>query len=68
MNIANTSSIQSMAQEATETAAQTKAEAAKGDRQAIRKLAQEQAAHSAQNPPPATNFVDSTKGQLDIKA
>jgi len=33
-------------QEALETAAQTKAEAAKGDQQAIRKLARQQAANS----------------------
>jgi hypothetical protein len=54
-----------MAQEAMETAAQTKAEAAKGDRQAIRKLAATQAPASAQNPQPPTN---TTKGRFDAKA
>jgi hypothetical protein len=38
-----------MAQEAMETAAQTKAEAAKGDQQAVRKLARQQAEKNAQN-------------------
>src|ERR1019366_5228032 len=44
MNVSSTSSISNSAQEALETAAQTKAEAAKGDQQAIRKLA-----HTASN-------------------
>jgi hypothetical protein len=40
-------------QEATETAAQTKAEAAKGDRQAIRKMARIQEAQGAESAAPA---------------
>ncbi|MGH7969890.1 MAG: hypothetical protein ACREIC_14295 [Limisphaerales bacterium] len=49
MNIGTVASVKSMAQEAMETAAQTKAEAAKGDQQAVRKLAA-QAAAGAQAP------------------
>lgn len=59
-----TSSIQasaaSTAQEALETATQTKAEAAKGDQQAIRKLARQQAAqitHSAPQPTQAPTIT-----------
>ena len=39
MNVGTVASVKSMAQEAMETAAQTKAEAAKGYKQAIQKLA-----------------------------
>lgn len=39
MTIASSTDVESAAQEARETAAQTKAEAAKGDQQAARKLA-----------------------------
>jgi hypothetical protein len=49
MNVSSLDSVKAMAQEATETLAQTKAEAAKGDQQAIRKLAQEQAANNTQS-------------------
>ena len=59
------SAVSNAAQEAKETPAQTKAEAAKGDQQAVRKLAQQQQA-AANQTPPAT--VDSDKGQLDAKA
>jgi len=55
-----------MLQEAKETAAQTQAEAAKGDQQAVRKLASQQAAHAAQTAQPPV--VDSEKGTLDAKA
>jgi hypothetical protein len=68
MNVSNLTSVKNMAQEATETVAQTKAEAAKGDQQAIRKLAQQQSASNTQSAQQPTNVVDSTKGQLDIKA
>jgi hypothetical protein len=53
---------QAAAQEAKETAAQTKAEAAKGDQQAIRKLAAEQAAQ------PQAAKVDSNRGLINTKA
>ena len=57
MNVGTIASVKSMAQEAMETAAQTKAEAAKGDQQAIRKLAAQAAnnAQSAQQPTASTN-------------
>lgn len=63
MTITNTP--QSALQEAKETAAQTKAEAARGDQQAVRKLAAEKAAQQTQ--PPA-NSVDSNRGLLSAKA
>jgi hypothetical protein len=66
MNV-NTSNIRSGAQEAMETAAATKAEAAKGDQQAIRKLASQSSANSPQNAPPA-NIADEINGRLDVKA
>jgi hypothetical protein len=64
MNVGTIASLKSMAQEAMETAAQTKAEAAKGDQQAIRKLAAQAPsnAQSAQPPP------ESPKRGLDAKA
>ena len=49
MNVGTVASVQNMAQEAMETAAQTKAEAVKGDQQAVRKLASTQAANNQQN-------------------
>jgi hypothetical protein len=57
MNVGTIASVKSMAQESMETAAQTKAEAAKGDQQAIRKLAAEAAnnAQGAQQPTEGTN-------------
>lgn len=60
MTITNTT--QSAAQEAKETAAQTQAEAAKGDQQAVRKLAAEKAAQA-----PAT-AVDSNRGLISAHA
>jgi hypothetical protein len=68
MNVSNLTSVKNMAQEATETVAQTKAEAAKGDQQAIRKLSHQQSASNTQSAQQPANVVDSTKGQLDIKA
>jgi len=60
--------VKAVAQEATETTAVTKAEAAKGDQQAIRKLAHQQASSNTQNSALPANTVSSTKGLLDIKA
>ena len=72
MNVSSTSLAKSQAQEASETASQTKAEAAKGDQQAIRKLAKQQAAQQSNSapstPPPSNNIVDSDAGKLDVKA
>jgi hypothetical protein len=73
MTISNTtSSIQSPVQEAQETPAQTQAEAAKGNQQAVRKLAAQKAASQApetQQPAPAsTNIVDSQRGILSAQA
>lgn len=56
--------MKSIVQEAMETASQTKAEAAKGDKQAIRKLAQEQAAANTQGEQPS---AASEEGKLDFK-
>ncbi len=68
MNVNNATAVQSMAQEAMETAAQTKAEAAKGDQQAVRKLASQTAAASSQSAPPPADVVDSARGRLNVKA
>ena len=68
MTVSNVTAAQSMVQEATETSAQTKAEAAKGDRQAVRKLAAQEAANPTQNPPHSKTDVDSNRGLLNIKA
>ena len=65
MNVGSLDSVKAMVQEATETAAQTKAEAAKGDQQAVRKLAQQQAANNAQSVQKPTESVE---GRLDVKA
>ena len=64
MTITNTTQTpaQAAAAEAKETAAQTKAEAAKGDQQAIRKLAAEQAAQ------PQAPKVDSNRGLISATA
>jgi hypothetical protein len=64
MNVGTIASVKSMAQEAMETAAQTKAEAAKGDQQAIRRLAA-QAANNVQSAQPP---VESAKRGLDAEA
>ena len=66
MYVGNTTSGSSASKEAMETAAQTKAEAAKGDQQAVRKLASQQSVNdpqSAQLPAAKT----STQG-LDLLA
>jgi hypothetical protein len=55
-------------QEATETAAQTKTEAAKGDRQAMRKLARVQEAQSAETAAPAPAATGTHSRALDAKA
>jgi hypothetical protein len=68
MNASNISALKNMTQEATETLAQTKAEAAKGDPQAIRKLAMLQAAKGGQSQPQPANTVDSAMGKLNAKA
>ena len=79
MTITNTSSLQSAAKEAQETAAQTRLEASQGDQQAVRKLAATQGAKSASaNPgtaaptapaaPQKDNDVDSDRGTIDAKA
>ena len=64
MNVGIVASVKNMAQEAMETAAQTKAEAAKGDQQAVRKLAA-QAAPNAQRP---EQPAERTGRGLDAKA
>ena len=76
MSVSSTSNvaasiIASLVQEATETAAQTKAEAAKGDRQAIQKLARQQA--QAANSGPAAQSApqpgaDTATGKLNATA
>ena len=58
--------LQGVAQEAMETADQTKAEAAKGDRQAVRRLAA--AAQAANNAQGAQQPTESTKRGLDANA
>ena len=65
MKITNAAPVQNMVQEAQETSAQTKVEAAKGDQQAIRKLASQPAAN---NPQPSPNIIDSGNGKLNAKA
>jgi|GEM_PF-6549585 len=72
MSISSTSSVaasivSSLAQEANESAAQTKAEAAKGDHQAIQKLArlQAQGGGGAAGPQPT---VDSAAGKINATA
>ena len=68
MFISNTTSANNMLQEAKETAAQTQAEAAKGDQQAVRKLASQQAANAARTAQPPAAVVDSDNGRLDVQA
>jgi hypothetical protein len=59
--------MKSMAQEAMETAAATKAEAAKGDQQAIRKLASQTSNNNAQSAPQPV-ITDDINGRLNVKA
>ena len=68
MNVSAISSVKNMTEEATESSAVTKAEAAKGDRQAIRKLAQQQAVNHTEGSQQPANLVDSIKGKLNTKA
>jgi hypothetical protein len=68
MNVSSITSVKNMAEEATETASATKAEAAKGDQQAIRKLARQQTANNTQNVQQPPESAPSTKGLLNIKA
>ncbi len=64
MNVTSiNSAMRNTVEEATETAAQTKAEAAKGDQQAIRKMAGQQAqevtsAHQPLTPQGSRNILD----------
>jgi hypothetical protein len=51
-----------------ETAAATKAEAAKGDQQAIRKLALQASANNTQSAPQPANSADNINGRLNVKA
>jgi hypothetical protein len=69
MNLPALSSLAaSVAQEATETTAQTKIEAAKGDPQAIRRLARLQAAQHAASAPQSAPGPAVTKGGLNAVA
>jgi hypothetical protein len=76
MNVTSTSSvaatiIASISQETTETEAQTKAEAARGDHQAIQKLARQQALagkSAAATPSVPQPAADATIGKLNATA
>ena len=69
MNVSSITSMKNMAEEATESAATTKAEAIRGDQQAVRKLASLQGANIQQvNTRQQNNLVDSFRGALDAKA
>jgi hypothetical protein len=79
MNVGNIGSAQGAAAEAMETAAQTKAEAAAGDQQAVQKLARGQVGkpvHAAQKPAqaaqapaePSQPSAGPADGKLDVKA
>ncbi len=63
MTITSTTKTQTAVQEAQETPAQTRAEAAKGDQQAVRKLGAEN-----QTGQQSANTVDSHRGVLNAKA
>ena len=72
MNVSNSTNVTSsiiagIAQEAGETQVQTKAEAAKGDHQAIQKLAREQG-QSANTPAPQNASQSGGNRSLDVKA
>ncbi|MGZ5544467.1 MAG: hypothetical protein ACXWIU_07310 [Limisphaerales bacterium] len=54
----NVSKVESASQEAMETAAQTRAEAAKGDQQAVAKLARATAAKAPPKPPISEKGLD----------
>ena len=68
MNVSSITSVKNMAEEATESAAATKAEAIKGDQQAVRKLASQQAAANTRNVQQQANIVDSARGALNTEA
>ena len=57
-----------IAQEAMETMAETKAEATKGDQQAIRRLAHQQAAGQPHTTEPPANTTTGSKDLLNVKA
>ena len=65
MSVGNIRPINNKAEEAIESIAQTKAEAAKGDQEAVRKLARAQAANHT---PPAQQPVGTTQKRFDVKA
>ena len=67
MSISCVSAMANMTKEATETAAATKAEAIKGDQQAVRKLASQQAVNT-RNVQQQANVVDSNRGVLNTEA
>lgn len=66
--LAQNSATNSSAQEAQETAAVTKAEALKGDQQAVRKIALQAALQNPQSvePPPVTNTI--VNNRLNVTA
>jgi len=74
MTTTSATAIKNQVQEATETAAQTKAEAAKGDHQAVQKLARQKAtqttqtAQTTQTSQQSADIVDSNRGKLNTKA
>ncbi|HUZ07933.1 MAG TPA: hypothetical protein VMV89_10655 [Candidatus Paceibacterota bacterium] len=68
MNVSGMTSVKNMAQEAMETIAETKAEAAKGDQQAIRNVAQRQVASHTQSAEPPVNTGNGSKDILNVKA
>jgi hypothetical protein len=68
MNVGYIGSVKAMAEEATETAATTKAEATKGDQQAIRKLARQRAANNTQGAQQPANIAPNVRGGLNVKA
>ena len=68
MTINSTSSGSNAAQEALETAAQTRAEAAKGDQQAAHKLAQTASAKISGGSAPADSDGDHDGSKLNVKA
>lgn len=68
MNIGSIASMKSMTEEATETLSTTKAEAAKGDQQAIRKLNREQALENTQASQQSAGTVPGSRVLLDARA
>jgi hypothetical protein len=68
MNVGSITSMKSMAEEATETLSTTKAEAAKGDQQAIRKLNREQALENTQASQQSAGTAPGSRVLLNVKA